>query len=216
MRQDSRTSIASIAALASLALHAVVLRGSLAVSRCDRPPATALDPSFALRGPVFVDAFAREPVVVADTASPWGDERPRLDVEGGLLDAPWTGDGSTPRGPLRDAVEGPRDNADRDVAREPGNRDYSDRMIGDLTPWPGDRDAHVEPWGRDHALGRDPVSRRGGPFDAPLDTSLGAARVATTLLCDTCGDEGHGAFVERGTQRGGATGTEAPPVPRPR
>ncbi len=113
----------------------------------------------------------------------------------------------------RYGVHGPADNPDPHVAREVG-RDGSWSFGIGFTPqsWGGDPAAPTITWGRDDALGTDPMSARGNMWGDEIGLSFGSpgAGVGLKTICPFCGDDGRGVAIPEtsDTTLGGATGTE--------
>jgi hypothetical protein len=104
---------------------------------------------------------------------------------------------SANQAPLRQAVEGPADNADPHIAREAELRDAARfGMIGiaqGLGVAPAD--GPVAPWARDDALGSDPLSAPGGLWGDAIGATFGAGGLGISGVGEGGGGRGAGISI---------------------
>ncbi len=92
------------------------------------------------------------------------------------------------------AVKGPQDNPDKHIANRAAMLDDASKfgMIGLLSSGAGgDPSAPTAPWGRDDALGADPISAKGGMWGDPGE-SYGAGGLGLTGIGEGGGGRGEG------------------------
>ena len=94
----------------------------------------------------------------------------------------------------RYGVAGPKDNTDVHIARAAALREASDfGLIGILnTGAGGDPNAPVAPWGRDEALGSDPISARGNMWGGDIGDAFGANGLGLSGIGEGGGGKGEG------------------------
>lgn len=94
----------------------------------------------------------------------------------------------------RYAVKGPEDNLDPHIARQAALRDAAEfGMIGLLNSGAGgDPDAPTAPWGRDDALGNDPLSARGNKWGDSIGDSFGRGGLGLRGIGEGGGGRGEG------------------------
>ena len=113
----------------------------------------------------------------------------------------------------RFGIQGPLDNPDRHIARDTALREAAEfGMIGILhTGAGGDPHAPTAPWGRDDALGNDPMSARGNMWGDAIGDSFGAGGLGLSGFGEGGGGTGEGiGLVAIGTLDRGAGRSTGP------
>ncbi len=104
------------------------------------------------------------------------------------------GDPTAPAADRRFAVRGPQDNPDPRIARLEALRDAASfGMIALInTGAGGDPDAPTAPWGREDALGNDPLSARGNMWGNEMGAAFGVGGLGLSGIGEGGGGDGEG------------------------
>ncbi len=160
----------------------------------------------------YLDASAlRELEAAKEEASKTPDDSPAGDTAGGEAskgDMGAMGKQDAPHANKRFAYTGPKDNPDPTLPRDRALAEASTfGLIGMLDNMNGDPNAVTAPWGRDEALGRDPMSAIGNMWGDDLGESGGSGGLGLSGV----GEGGGGIGIGIGLNQIGTCGKDVCP-----